>query len=185
MPTFRNAAAYSANLDDGTPVGAVRVVSGAGLDVFPADPFTAGAAWIDPLNGSGLNVDGSGTPVVRTIQPGEGQVVTVYGLALIIEDGSVGALDDLGAVTGVSDGIEVVWSGGAPPMSKIRTNASLLLVEGGPVKPEAFGAQFVWVYRKTLDAPIVLTDADSLSVTITDDLSGLTSATLYVAMVQS
>jgi hypothetical protein len=184
MPTFRNAAPYSTNLDnaEATPITAVRVLNGAGEDVFPADPALAGAVWLDPFNGSGLNVDGSGSPVTPYIMPQEGQTITIHALALIVQDATVGALTDLGAVPGVSAGLEVktTLNDNATILGPVKSNGGMLLAG---VEPKPYGGEYVWIVKRTLAEPLTLTDQDTLSLEITDDLTGLTSATLYVAVV--
>lgn len=183
MTTFRNVAPFAANLDDGTPVTAALMVDSAGNPVTVGSQAPASAVWLDPLGGAGLNVDGSGTPVVRTITPEEGQTVTVYGLALLVQDATVGAVSDLGAVSGVVGGLTVEWSGGVAQLGPFKSNADFLLARGGPILPQSYGAEWVWLTIKHLQTPIVLMDADSLSVTITDNLTGLTAATLYALVV--
>jgi hypothetical protein len=130
-----------------------------------------------------MAVNGSVTPVVYTVRPPIGQAVAISRLSITLADGA--AMDDslFGALTALSNGVMVRVSSGSPAVLNTLVNWKT----NGDVARHAFDVEYTTkiateglralIDFEAMGGAVVLDDAtsDVLSVTIQDDLTGLTS----------
>lgn len=147
------------------------------------------------LNGASktMNVDGSGTPKVFSYSPGGSVSVELVGLTCVMQDEGTTSLNKFGALTALTNGvlIQVTINSVTTTITTIKDNADLCtrfhgnhfgnsatLSLLGIVTPEGFGNStniFMGHAEFNENGRILLTGADSISVTVQDNLTGLNS----------
>lgn len=138
-----------------------------------------------------MNVDGSSVNKVFSYSPGNGNSTQIIGLSCTLRDEGTTSLNKFGAITALTNGllIQATVSGVTTTIATIKDNADLsnifhynqygnssVLSLLGIVTPQGFGNSnnvFVGHFDIELKQSILLTDTDSISVTIQDNLSGI------------
>jgi len=176
----------------GNPVPVALGVDGA--EATADNPVPVSARIVDPFAGGQMlaistacAVDGSGAPVVRQLTVPGGYQARVLGLIVIGVDGAVAApASFLGTASALGSGLSVVNTGDSSTLlGAIKSNLDMMNLGDSPALPLPFGAEYAWRLVKTLATPVTVAAGDSLEVTITDDLSGLTSLAIYAVVVLS
>lgn len=150
-----------------------------------------------------LNVNGSLTPQTFTYSPGAGNIAIVTGLTCLLQDEGTTSFNKFGAITALTNGITVqITIGGVSTIwATIKDNADLctrfntnnqfgnsaVLSVLGIVTAQGFGGSnnvFAGIFRFPSEYTVTLSDSDSISVTINDNLTAIDSFQMAVNVVK-
>ena len=136
-----------------------------------------------------MNVNGSVTPQTFSYSPGNGSTVAIAGITILFKDEGTTSFDKFGAITALTNGVvmQVTLSDNTTAMTTVKDNADLctrfhanqfgsgaILSLLSIATPEGFGnSNNVFVGFMEFPNPIVLTNTDSISVIIQDNLSNI------------
>jgi hypothetical protein len=144
------------------------------------------------LNGASksLSVNGASTPVTFSYSPGEGNIVQVISLSILLKDEGDTSFNKFGAISALTNGLLIQYSvdGVEKTLVTLKDNAdianafphnqhfgnSAVLELLGIVNAQGFGkTNNVFKGELKLNTPVILKDTDYISAVVQDNLSNI------------
>jgi len=142
------------------------------------------ASLVDGSNSKDMNVDGSSTPVTFQYAP-TAALTEVVSLTCILVNAGSSALN--GFTSALANGIVVnqTVNGVTSEVKLIKDKSDLVSVFSSDLVEPLSSSSFIGTFKASVDSPLILSNGDSIAVTIQDDLTAISTLVMSIVVVQN